>query len=98
MKDFFVEDWRYWWDWFDGDLADEHVCSFVFHIPFYSTFWKYKIVCILTHYFICIQLHNIYIMYLSSFYKIRFEKYAFNVRRAAPFAAAPLIWGKFYFT
>ena len=32
-------------------------------------------------------------MYLPSFYKIKFEKYTFNVRRAAPFAIAPLIWG-----
>ena len=37
-------------------------------------------------------------MYLSSFYKIKFEKYAFNMKRAAPFAIAPLIWGKFLLT
>ncbi len=33
-------------------------------------------------------------MYLPSFYKLKFEKYSFNVKRAAPFAIAPLIWSK----
>lgn len=37
-------------------------------------------------------------MYLASFYKLKFEKYAFNMKRAAPFAVAPLIWGKFVLT
>lgn len=33
-------------------------------------------------------------MYLPSFYKLKFEKYFFNTRRAAPFALPALIWGK----
>lgn len=37
-------------------------------------------------------------MYLPAFYKIKFEKYGFNVRRAAPFAIAPLIWRKHFVT
>ncbi len=33
-------------------------------------------------------------MYLPSFYKTKFEKYAFNTRRVLPFAIPALIWGK----
>lgn len=32
-------------------------------------------------------------MYLPSFYKYRFDKYAFNAKRAMPFALPALIWG-----
>jgi hypothetical protein len=30
-------------------------------------------------------------MYLPAFYKVKFEKYWFNVKRAMPFTIAPLI-------
>lgn len=31
-------------------------------------------------------------MYLSSFYKLKFEKYAFNARVFAPFAIPAVLW------
>lgn len=33
-------------------------------------------------------------MYLSSFYKIKFEKYVFNGKMFLPFAAPVALWGK----
>ena len=35
-------------------------------------------------------------MYLASFYKLKFEKYFFNTKRALPFGLPALIWGKFF--
>lgn len=35
-------------------------------------------------------------MYLPSFYKKQFEKYAFNGKRAAPFGIAGLLWCKLF--
>ena len=37
-------------------------------------------------------------MYLASFYKIKFEKYAFNMKRVLPFGLAPLLWSNSVFT
>ena len=37
-------------------------------------------------------------MHLPSFYKLKFEKYAFNVKRAAPFGLPAAIFGTFFLT
>lgn len=36
-------------------------------------------------------------MYLPSFYKVKFEKYFFNVKRIAPFGLPVVIWRNLYF-
>lgn len=36
-------------------------------------------------------------MYLPSFYKVKFEKYGFNVKRIAPFGAVAIFWGNYDF-
>jgi len=33
-------------------------------------------------------------MYLSSFYKLKFEKYTFNSQMFGPFAIPGVLWGK----
>jgi len=37
----------------------------------------------------------ILVMYLPSFYKMKFEKYTFNGRVFLPFAAPGVLWGNF---
>ena len=37
-------------------------------------------------------------MHLPSFYKLKFEKYAFNFKRAAPFGLPAAIFGTLYLT
>lgn len=35
------------------------------------------------------------VMYLPSFYKVKFEKYSFNVKRFLPFSLVGIAWGIF---